>query len=478
MTKTKIVATLGPSTDSDQMITKLINLGVNVFRLNFSHGDHEYHKILIQKVRSISSHLKKPVALLQDISGPKIRVGQMEPLLLNRGDHLQIFKDALVPAEPNSITINHPEVLDDVQPGQMIYFADGTICAEVEKNLHDRITTKVLTGGKLSTKKGVNLPVSGLRISAITQKDREDITFGIAHDVDLIALSFVRSATDVLEAKQLVKELSGDVPVFAKIEKAEAVDNLEGIIAASDGLMIARGDLGVEMGIHQIPVIQKKILKKASEKGTPVIIATQMLTSMLSSPYPTRAEVSDVANAVLDGADAVMLSDETTVGKYPEEAITVLVDTLTATEEYYPWFRHFLEMRGTRRAMAAAAVTLSESTGSDSIVSFTETGLTALMVARQRPKCRIIANTSNLKTYRRLSVVWGVEPFAATQSYPNSDEAIYNFFRGASATEFIDPSKDFIVTISRHSNKSGSTNVVQLIDSQCITELETVFLNQ
>jgi pyruvate kinase len=264
----------------------------------------------------------------------------------------------------------------------------------------------------------------------------------------------------------------GDAPVFAKIEKGSALENIEDIILEADGLMIARGDLGVEMGPYIIPVMQKQIIAKAREKGLPVIIATQMLISMVSSPYPTRAEVSDIANAVLDGADAVMLSDETTVGDYPEETIKVISETIKETETYYPWYREFVEMKDSRKAMAAAAVALSQRMGVSAIATFTETGLTALMIARHRPEVGIIAVTSNEKTYRRLSVVWGVKPFLVDRKYEDSDKAILNFYKRAVKQKRIDPDEPFIVTISRHSTKTGTTNVVQLVDKQSIKELQ------
>ncbi len=376
------------------------------------------------------------------------------------------------------IAVTLPEILTDLKVGQQIYFADGSIRTEVREILADQVILRVLVGGRLTHGKGVNLPLTDLKIPVLTEKDKADLLFGLAHGVDLIALSFVRSAEDIRMIKQLIAEKGKDVPVFAKIEKAEALQHIEEIVWAADGIMIARGDLGVELGVHKVPVIQKQIIKAANGKGIPVITATQMLTSMIASPYPTRAEVSDIANAVLDGTDAVMLSDETTVGEYPEAAVKTLRETISETENCYPWYREFQEVRGVRRAIAAAAVTLSQRTCAAGIVSFTETGLSSLMVARQRPKTRIIAVTSNPQTYRRLAVVWGVEPFLAPRSYVNSDEAIYHFFTAAAEQKFLDLDAPFVVTIGRHSDKSGSTNVVQLVDATCIKELAAVFADQ
>jgi pyruvate kinase len=472
MARTKIIATLGPATADRAIIERLILLGVNVFRLNFSHGDYDFHARLIQDARSAAEKLNRPIALLQDIAGPKIRVGPMKPRWLVENDLLHLWKKDLPKGAQNSITINYPKILNGVSIHDQVYFADGTIRATVEGIDADKVTVRILTGGKLTTGKGVNLPVGQINMSAITQKDKEDIAFGISQNVDLIALSFVQSADDIRQAKKLIKTEGENTPVFAKIEKGSALKNLDDIILEADGLMIARGDLGVEMGPYVIPVLQKQIIAKAREKGLPVIIATQMLMSMVSSPYPTRAEVSDIANAVLDGADAVMLSDETTVGDFPEEAVKVIADTIKETETYYPWYREFVEMRDNRKAMAAAAVALSQRIGVSAIATFTETGLTALMVARQRPEVRIIAVTSNQKTYRRLSIVWGVEPFLVDRKYQDSDKAILSFYKRAAKQKRIDPDEPFIVTISRHSTKTGTTNVVQLVDRQSIKELQ------
>jgi pyruvate kinase len=476
MRRTKIIATLGPATERPEMIGKLIDLGVNVFRLNFSHGDHAYHRQLIERVREIATRRQEPVAILQDISGPKIRVGHIEGLmLLEVGDRLEVHRQPLSSNGSNRINISHPEVLNVLKRGDHVYFADGAIHTEVEESDSEKVTLRVLVGDKLTSRKGMNLPVTNLNIPTITKKDRADIRFGIEQGVDLIALSFVRSAEDIREAKRLIADAGAETPVFAKIEKSEAIEALDEIIATADGVMIARGDLGVELGVEKVPVLQKRILRQARQRGIPVITATQMLTSMLASPYPTRAEVSDIANAVLDGTDAVMLSDETAMGNYPEEAIRTLVKTIRETETVYPWYRELPAIFDNRIAIAAAAVTLCQTTGAESVVSFTESGLTALMIARHRPRTRIIASTSNSRTYRRLAVVWGVEPFLADRSFRNSDEAIYSFFRKAVADGWIEPHHSFVVTIGRHSNRTGSTNLIQLLDRECIETMEMIY---
>ncbi len=472
--RTKIVATLGPATETAERIEQLIRLGVNVFRLNFSHADHEYHGRLIGRVRHCAEKLGAVIAILQDISGPKIRVETMEPRLLHQGEKLLIHRGP-VPEGADGIALNYPEALDSLSEGDQIFFADGSIRASVAQISSEGVLVRVLQGGNLSTRKGVNLPVKGLNLSALTAKDRDDLVFGVENGVDLVAVSFVRTAEDLKQARQVIREVGGDCPLFAKIEKAEALDNLAEIIEEADGILIARGDLGVEIGVHRVPVVQKQILRLASGKGMPVIVATQMLTSMVTSPYPTRAEVSDVANAVLDGADAVMLSEETTVGSYPAEAVSMLDLTIRETETCYPWFREFQEQRGQRRAFAAAAVTLQRTTGATGIVSFSESGLTALMVAQQRPRARLLAATSNPRTLRRLAVVWGIEPVWMPVSYVNSDEAIYHFFLQAGEQVKIDPVHFYIATIGRHSDRSGSTNLLVMVDRDCFEQLAGAF---
>ncbi|OGQ98641.1 MAG: pyruvate kinase [Deltaproteobacteria bacterium RIFOXYD12_FULL_57_12] len=473
MRRTKIVATLGPATESREMIEKLILLGVNVFRLNFSHSDHIHHGALIKRIRAIAGRLDVPVAILQDIAGPKIRVGAIDGIMrLDPGDRLYIYPGP-TRSQEREITINHPEILGSLKHGDHIYFADGAIQAEVLVNEGDRVTATVLTGGKLTSRKGVNLPGADLVLDPLTPKDRADIAFGVKEGVDFIALSFVRSAADVHQARALLAGIA-DTPIIAKIEKAAALDHLEEIMQAADGIMVARGDLGVELGVHRVPVVQKKIIAMALRHGIPVITATQMLTSMLTSPYPTRAEVSDIANAVLDGTDAVMLSDETAVGKYPEAAIQVLQATITETETIYPHSQEPPAVTGTLDAMAAAANELADRTGANGIVAFTYSGASARMVATCRPRPRIIATTSNSMTYRRLTLVWGVEPFFVEFAHANSDAAISLFVKQARQARLIDENDVFVLTIGHHSNESGTTNQIQLMDRAAFDRLQAM----
>ena len=471
MRKTKIIATLGPATQKRSEIEKLIKLGVNGFRLNFSHGDHAYHGRLIKHIRAIAARLDVPVAILQDIAGPKIRVGEIDGILhLHEGDMLAIRASNANQAK-NQIAINYPQILPSVKSGDLIYFADGAIRTMVVGVSKQGVKVRVMLGGKLSSRKGVSFPRADLPINAITDKDREDIAFGVQEGVDIIALSFVRSAADIAEARKLISGHGGDIPVYAKIEKAEAVDKLDEIVSSADGIMVARGDLGVELGIHGVPVVQKRIITQARQTGIPVITATQMLTSMISSPFPTRAEVSDVANAVLDGTDAVMLSDETTVGAFAREAVKVLDQTIIETEVIYPWYT-VSDINESHQAIAASATALSKSAGADAVVAFTESGLAAQMISRQRPRTRIIGTTSNPRTYRRLAVCWGVEPFFVGYPHIISDNAIALFHRKALEEVLLHPDDRFVVTIGMHSNKSGSTNQIQLMDRECMERLQ------
>lgn len=474
MRNTKIVATLGPATESREMIEKLIILGVNVFRLNFSHGDHESHRTLIRHIRAIAGRLDMPVAILQDIAGPKIRVGTIDGIMpLETGDRLNIYPDQTRGGKLE-ITISHPEILATLSPGDAIYFADGAIRAEVLAREGAAVVVEIQVGGKLTSHKGVNVPLADLQIDLITEKDKGDIAFGVAEDVDYIALSFVRNGGDIARVRKLVADMGGDVLLVAKIELAVALDHLEEIVAVADGIMVARGDLGVELGVHLVPVIQKRIIAEANRHGIPVITATQMLSSMLVSPFPTRAEVSDIANAVLDGTDAVMLSDETAVGNYPEEAIKVLGQTIVATETIYPWDREVREIAGSREAIAAAATQLAGNSGADGIVCFTHSGLAVEKIAQHRPVTRLVGVTSNPKTYRQLALVWGVEPFFLEISHANSDKAISLFVKHARRAGFIRETETYVIIIGHHSNLSGTTNQIQVMDPQAFERMQAM----
>ena len=469
MKRVKIVATLGPATNTESKIRELIKSGVDVFRFNFSHGDHPAHKKNLEKIRKVSKKLKKEVAILQDLSGPKIRVGEVEePFYLHYEDEIWIVKDDII-GNKEKITINHPEILDKLKKGDRIYIADGTIRLEVIKKTKKGVLCKVLVGGMVSSRKGVNFPNIKLDIPALTEKDKKDLKFGIEIRIDIVALSFVKTAKDVQEAKKYVQKFGGDVPVFAKIEKHEAIEHIDEIIDEADGIMVARGDLGVEIDMEKVPVLQKMIIKKCNEKGKPVITATQMLTSMLTSPRPTRAEVSDIANAVLDGTDAVMLSDETAMGKYPVEAVKVMKRTIEETEKIYPFYQD-RPVEDTTTAIASAGSSLAKDVNASSIVAFTKSGRTAINVAKFRPACRILGITHDIKVLRRLNIVWGVEPYMVIEEELDTDDMLRRFVKQAYKKDF--SKKDIIVALLGYvGGLTGSTSIVRIIRDKDLKQL-------
>lgn len=476
MPRTKIVATIGPSTDSPEMIESMIRKGVNVFRFNFSHADHAYHRENYKKIRLISEQLSSHTAILCDIAGPKIRLGHIEgELNLEKGDILTFYKDNKT-GENNCVTINYPLILDDLHVGEPIYLADGTIRVSVMSKCHEYIQTLVEVGGKLTSRKGVNFPGSTLTIDPLTQKDREDIAFCCELGVDFFALSFVMNAQNILNAKEFIRSCHADIPVFAKIEKIDAVTNLDSILEVVDGVMVARGDLGVEFGLAKVPITQKMIIAKANERHIPVITATQMLTSMIHSPFPTRAEVSDIANAALDGTDAVMLSDETTVGEYPLEVIDMIVQTLTEIETIYPYYKNIDFPDGcSEHAVAIAADKLAQGVRAEAVIVFTSSGYSARTTAKYRPKARIIANSPSDKILRQLSVVWGIESGFIIEHEQNSDKIVYDFLSQASQKGCIEHNKNYVVIMGHPHCQSGASNMIRLLNEETINETLEMF---
>ncbi len=463
MKKTKIVATIGPATATEEKIKQLIKAGVDVFRFNFSHSDHETHRRNLQIVRKVSNQLNKQVAVLQDLSGPKIRIGEVkEPFDLHYGDIIKIVKEEVVGTK-EKISINHPEILDKLKKGDRIYIADGIIRLEVIGKDEEGVLAKVIVGGVVSSRKGINFPKVKLDISALTEKDIKDIEFGVKEGIDIIALSFVKNKEDVLKAKEIIKNFGGDQPLFAKIEKHEAVDNIDEIISVSDGIMVARGDLGVEIDVEKVPIIQKMVIKKCNEQGIPVITATQMLTSMLNSPRPTRAEVSDIANAVLDGTDAVMLSDETAVGKYPVEAVEVMKRTIIEAEKIYPYYKEYQTKNDKTSSIAYSATKLSKNIGASAIAAFTRSGRTAKYVAKFRPESPILAITHDLKTLRRLNIVWGIIPYMYIESEVDSEKLLCSFVKKAYEKDFSLEDK-IVALVGFIGGVTGSTSIIRLLD--------------
>jgi pyruvate kinase len=464
MRKTKIVVTLGPVTANEEMVSKLILRGVNVFRLNFSHGDHEVHSESIKLIRSVCQKLNKDVAILQDISGPKVRIGEIDGVLeLKKGDTIILAKEES--EDTHTLKLSYPDIIDMVNVGEEVFFADGTLQSVVVDKDDNSLTLKLLNSGELTSRKGVNFPKTKLSISAITQKDEADIEFGAKNDIDIVALSFVQNKKDILKAKQIMARHNFEPFIVAKIETGEAINNLEEILEVSDGAMVARGDLGAEFGITKLPRIQKHIIQIANKMNKPVVTATQMLTSMKYNPFPTRAEVSDIANAVYDGTDAVMLSDETTVGKFPIQAVEVLHDTIKDVEKDYPYFKDY-EPKDESDAVSKSAVQLAKDLNKEALVPFTTSGTSALTLSKYRPKQNIYAVSHSIKTHRKLNLVWGVRPLFVMEPVKNPTRLLYNFVKKILDEKRVSADKRFIVTMGSSTGKKGSTNLIRILNKE------------
>lgn len=420
MRHTNIVATIGPATSGDAAIDELIAAGVDVFRLNFSHGTHEGHAAVIARIRAASRRHRRTVAVLQDLSGPKIRTGTLRdgvPLRLNPGDVLRIaVGDA--PGEPGRISTSYAELARAARRGDVLLLDDGRIQLQVEDVSPNEIQTKVIDGGLLGEHKGISAPGVALPAGALTAKDLEDLQFGVKQEVDFIALSFVQTAEDVRQARAALRQAGApDVPLVAKLERPEAIAHLEEILAETDAVMVARGDLGLEVPLEQVPRLQKHVTRRARALGVPVIVATQVLESMINEPRPTRAEVSDAANAVDDGVDAIMLAGETAMGAYPVRAVQTLDLIIRDAERIPPVGSVPLEggrlLRGHGRALCEAAVTLAERGDATAIVAVTRGGKTARLLSALRPRAPIYAATDQPDVARRLALAWGVVPVVA-----------------------------------------------------------------
>ena len=423
MRSTNIVATIGPATSSEAAISELIDAGVDVFRLNFSHGTYEGHAAVIACIRAASAERQRAVAVLQDLSGPKIRTGTLRDgvaLRLGVGDALRI-EVGDTPGEAGRVTTSYADLPSAVRRGDLLLLDDGRIQLEVQESGRDFVQTRVVDGGMLGEHKGISAPGVALPAGAMTAKDREDLAFGVKQGVDFIALSFVQTADDLRHARAALREEGApDLPLVAKLERPEAIAQLEEILGEADAVMVARGDLGLEMPPEQVPRVQKHITRRARALGVPVIVATQVLESMLTEPRPTRAEVSDAANAVDDGVDAIMLAGETAVGSYPVRAVQTLDRIIRDAEQMPPVgsvpFEGGRLMRGHGRALCEAAVTLADRGEATAIVAVTRGGKTARLLSALRPRAPIYAATDNGEIARRLSLEWGVVPVIADLS--------------------------------------------------------------
>lgn len=470
MRKTKIVCTIGPASESVEKLTQLIEAGMNVARLNFSHGDHEEHGIRINNIREAAATTGKNVAILLDTKGPEIRTHAMEngAIELAVGQEVVIsMTEVLGTVEKFSIT--YPDLINDVQQGSNILLDDGLIGLEVLEidNINREIKTKVLNGGTLKTKKGVNIPGVSVNLPGITEKDEQDIIFGIKQNVDFIAASFVRRATDVLEIRKVLEDNNADhIQIIPKIENQEGVDNIDEILMVSNGLMVARGDLGVEIPAEEVPLVQKRLIKKCNAQGKPVITATQMLDSMQRNPRPTRAEASDVANAIFDGTDAIMLSGETAAGQYPVEAV-ITMNNIASRAETALDHREILSNRrkNTEHNMTDAICQSVAHTAlnldANAIVTPTESGHTARMISKYRPKAPIVAVTSDDYICRRLALVWGVYPQKSIRATTTDD--MLEFAVEASVNSTIVKHGDLVViTAGVPVGEAGTTNLMKV----------------
>jgi pyruvate kinase len=428
MRRAKIVATLGPATSTPEAITRLVEAGMDVARLNLSHGKHADHEVVYGHVRAAADAIGRGVGILVDLQGPKIRLGTFAsgPVLLAPGDEFIVTTES-VPGDRAMVSTTHVGLPDDVTPGDLVLVDDGRIELRVTKVDGPRVHTEVIEGGRVSDNKGFNLPGVAVSVPALSDKDKDDLRWALRTGADMIALSFVRSAADIVDVHAIMDEEGVRLPVLAKVEKPQAIENLEEIIAAFDGVMVARGDLGVELPLEAVPLVQKRAIQLCREAAKPVIVATQMLDSMAVATRPTRAEASDVANAVLDGADALMLSGETSVGDHP----SLVVETMSRIIEHVEtWALHQLPplsdpwTGSTARALTHAAVGVAEGVDATHLIAFTETGSSARLIARWRSRTPLLAFTPNPRTRSMLSLVWGVETFLVPQVKHTDDMVV------------------------------------------------------
>lgn len=430
--KTKIVATIGPATESVESLKKLLKAGMNVMRLNFSHGSFEEHEKRVINLHQAMKETGLSAAIMQDLSGPKFRIGDFyqERVMLKEGDLITLTSEKIV-GDEKRVSINYPTLYKELKIGSIIMVDDGKKKFEVVEIKNKDVICKIVIGGETKGRRSVNLPGAYLKISSLTDKDKEDLAFGLKHQVDIVAFSFVRRPEDVVELRAILDKAKSKAMILSKIETQEAVDNFDKILELSDAVMVARGDLAVEIGAESVPAVQKMIIRKANEAGRPVVTATQMLESMIQSPVPTRAEVSDVANAILDGTDAIMLSEETTLGKYPVEAVNVMSRVAFRMENDY-LHRQLLSGRVALKphsqrlvtdSVTASAVRVADAVSASHIVTFTKTGYTARMISRHRPHQRITAMTPDSVSYGQINLSFGCTP-VLVDKYRNFDDVI------------------------------------------------------
>ena len=464
MPQTKIVCTIGPASKSPEIIRALVQNGMNVARLNFSHGTHSEHLEKIHIIRNVSEELDQPVAILQDLAGPKIRVGHIpEPGITLKAGQPFVLTNQDLAGTGESVAISYPGLPDEVKEGDPILLSDGLIELVVKGVNQFEIFCEVITGGLLTSHKGLNLPTRSIKTPSMTDKDREDLVFGLENNVDYVALSFVRASDDILKVKEIIKKGGKDTPVIAKIEKHEAIERIDEIVESADGIMVARGDLGVEIPLEKVPVVQKMLIRHANTAGKPVITATQMLRSMVESPRPTRAEASDVANAVLDGTDAVMLSEETATGDYPVQAVQYMARIVESAERNFPHARYlqFASKNDVSGAVAYAACVLANQLDARVIIAPTRTGQTARHISSFRPARSIIALSSTEEVVRRLTLYWGCLPRLVVDP-GNTDNMIENSAQSALSMGYVTKGDLAVITAGHPVGVASSTNMVRV----------------
>src|SRR2546421_8915314 len=461
--RTKIIATLGPASSSHEQLSTLVRAGMDCVRLNFSHGTHAEHIQLVALVRGVQEEARRPIAVIADLQGPKLRLGELRaPIDLERGEEVGVVAGET--ASDGDLPVSPAAIGEVLQPGSDILIDDGHVRLRVEAVEHGRARCAVVVGGRVSAHKGVNLPGVPIPIPSLTRKDVDDLEFALEHGADYIALSFVRSAADVRDLRELIAQAGSRARVIAKIEKAEAVEALDDVLGQTDAVMVARGDLGVEIGPASVPLLQKRIIQKALERGKPVITATQMLESMVHQPEPTRAEASDVANAILDGTSAVLLSQETAIGEYPVEAVG-FTDRIPRAIEPSLRYRHQLpeasEEPSIGRAMSNAACDLAEALGAKAIAVPTFTGRTAAAVARLRPRRPIVGLTHHRYALQQMALEWGVTPLEIPEC-ANVEDLWARSLEAVRDTGLVAAGERVVITAGTAVNIPGTTNVIKV----------------
>lgn len=465
--RTKIVCTIGPSSNSAFVIADLLKAGLDVARINFSHGTYKDHARYIRTLRRMAKQLDLPIAVMQDLPGPKERTGKMKKggVVLNAGNEF-VVTTKLVLGDEQQVSVDLPDLPKHVKLGDIIFLGDGTIKLEIAAISTHYIKCKVITGGRLGDNQGFNIPGVNLGIASITEDDWRHLDFGVKYKVDFVAISFIKEAEDILKVRRFLQQKGATSMLVAKIERHEALDNLDEILEAADGVMVARGDLGIDLPIQKVPIVQKRIIQKCNHLGKPVIVATQMLESMVDAPRPTRAEVTDVANAIFDGADAVMLSEETAIGQYPVEAVSMMAQVALEAEAALPYVE-ILTNKGkdvqpkTEDAISYAACHTAHQLGAAAIVAFTSSGSTARRVAKYRPQVPVLAITPRQITRRQLSLSWGVRAFKVASGSRITDL----FAQGAEVARQSGLAKKgdlVVITGGVPVGVSGSTNLLKV----------------